>query len=127
MPVCQFQHVPGTAGTAAKLYRKVSGTLRYVGILVNQQVGEMDTYYAIVPAIIGISVAPHELRRTFAKLARKGSSSLEQIQLSLGQHASNKPTECCFYILVTNNTDFPNRICYNVLYEQELCYEQKGK
>jgi integrase len=32
-------------------------------------------------------LAPHDLRRTFAKLAHKGRSGIEQIQLSLG-HAS---------------------------------------
>ncbi|MGD0093383.1 MAG: site-specific integrase [Planctomycetota bacterium] len=32
-------------------------------------------------------LAPHDLRRTFAKLAHKGRAALEQIQLSLG-HAS---------------------------------------
>lgn len=36
--------------------------------------------------------APHDARRTFAKLARKGGASLEQIQLSLG-HASIQTTE----------------------------------
>jgi integrase len=43
-------------------------------------------------AQMGINAAPHDLRRTFAKLARKGGSSLEQIQLSLG-HASIVTTE----------------------------------
>lgn len=37
-------------------------------------------------------IAPHDLRRTFAKLAHKGGASMEQIQLSLG-HASVKTTE----------------------------------
>jgi site-specific recombinase XerD len=37
-------------------------------------------------------LAPHDLRRTFAKLAHKGRSALEQIQLSLG-HASITTTE----------------------------------
>ena len=37
-------------------------------------------------------VAPHDLRRTFAKLAHKGRAALEQIQLSLG-HASIRTTE----------------------------------
>lgn len=42
---------------------------------------------------IGIPrLAPHDLRRTFAKLAHKGASPLEQIQLSLG-HASIQTTE----------------------------------
>ena len=37
-------------------------------------------------------VRPHDLRRTFAKLAHGGHSPLEQIQLSLG-HASIQTTE----------------------------------
>lgn len=37
-------------------------------------------------------VAPHDLRRTFAKLARAGGASLEQIQLTLG-HASIETTQ----------------------------------
>ena len=50
-------------------------------------------------------VAAHDLRRTFAKLAHKGGSGLDQIQLSLG-HASIKTTEK--YLGVTQNlTDAP--------------------
>ena len=41
---------------------------------------------------IGLPIAPHDLRRTFAKLAHKGHAALEQIQLSLG-HASILTTE----------------------------------
>src|SRR5437588_1067175 len=37
-------------------------------------------------------IAPHDLRRTFAKLAHKGGSALDQIQLSLG-HGSIQTTE----------------------------------
>ena len=37
-------------------------------------------------------VVPHDLRRTFAKLAHKGGSGLDQIQLSLG-HESIQTTE----------------------------------
>ena len=36
--------------------------------------------------------APHDLRRTYAKLAHKGGAKLDQIQLSLG-HASLTTTE----------------------------------
>lgn len=44
-------------------------------------------------AKIGVpDLAPHDLRRTFAKLAHKGRAALEQIQLSLG-HASITTTE----------------------------------
>jgi site-specific recombinase XerD len=39
-----------------------------------------------------IKIAPHDLRRTFAKLAHKGHAALEQIQISLG-HASIQTTE----------------------------------
>lgn len=38
------------------------------------------------------NISPHDLRRTFAKLAHKGRAQLEQIQLSLG-HASIQTTE----------------------------------
>jgi integrase len=41
---------------------------------------------------IGVEVAPHDLRRTFAKLAHKGNAALEQIQITLG-HASIQTTE----------------------------------
>jgi hypothetical protein len=37
-------------------------------------------------------VAPHDLRRTYAKLAHKGGAKVDQIQLSLG-HASRTTTE----------------------------------
>lgn len=52
-------------------------------------------------AQIGIKeLAPHDLRRSFAKLAHKGNSPLEQIQLSLG-HSSVQTTER--YIGVTQD------------------------
>lgn len=41
---------------------------------------------------IGVEVRPHDLRRTFAKLAHKGAAPIEQIQLSLG-HSSVQTTE----------------------------------
>lgn len=50
-------------------------------------------------------LAAHDLRRTFAKLAHKGGSGLDQIQLSLG-HLSIKTTER--YLGVSQNlTDAP--------------------
>jgi site-specific recombinase XerD len=41
---------------------------------------------------LGVSLAPHDVRRTFAKLAHKGRAPLEQIQIALG-HASIQTTE----------------------------------
>jgi integrase/recombinase XerD len=41
---------------------------------------------------LSFDIAPHDLRRTFAKLAHKGGAGLDQIQLSLG-HASIQTTE----------------------------------
>lgn len=41
---------------------------------------------------LGLTVRPHDLRRSFAKLAHKGEAPIEQIQLSLG-HASVQTTE----------------------------------
>jgi integrase len=43
-------------------------------------------------APLGLSVAAHDCRRTFAKLALKGGARLEQIQLSLG-HQSIQTTQ----------------------------------
>lgn len=61
--------------------------------------GDSMTAQAIRDAVtmyaqsIGLGeIAPHDLRRSFAKLAYRGGSGLDQIQLSLG-HASIKTTE----------------------------------
>jgi site-specific recombinase XerD len=62
-------------------------------------VGGGITPQAIYNIIVGYAeelekkgVAPHDLRRTFAKLAHKGGSAIDQIQLSLG-HESIQTTE----------------------------------
>ncbi len=61
--------------------------------------GERLTEQAIYNIVIGYAeklekqgIAPHDLRRTFAKLAHKGGSPIDQIQLSLG-HNSIQTTE----------------------------------
>ncbi|MEM7132060.1 MAG: tyrosine-type recombinase/integrase [Chloroflexota bacterium] len=59
------------------------------GPMTSQAVWNAVTEYA---QQIGVTVAPHDLRRTFAKLARKGGAELDQIQLSLG-HASVETTQ----------------------------------
>ena len=62
-------------------------------------VGGGITPQAIYNIIVGYAgelqkhgVAPHDLRRTFAKLAHKGGAAIDQIQLSLG-HESIQTTE----------------------------------
>jgi integrase len=62
-------------------------------------VGAGITPQAIYNIIVGYAgalkkrgVAPHDLRRTFAKLAHKGGAAIDQIQLSLG-HESIQTTE----------------------------------
>lgn len=61
--------------------------------------GESITPQAIRDIVAGYAeklenqgIAPHDLRRTFAKLAHKGGSPIDQIQLSLG-HDSIQTTE----------------------------------
>jgi len=55
-----------------------------------QAIRDVVVHYA---GVLGLgTIAPHDLRRSFAKLARKGGAALEQIQLSLG-HASIRTTE----------------------------------
>jgi len=50
---------------------------------------EIVTSYA---KTLKLGVGPHDLRRSFARLAHRGQSPIEQIQLSLG-HASVVTTE----------------------------------
>ena len=54
-----------------------------------------QSIYEVVAAYgneLGATLAPHDVRRTFAKLAHKGRAPLEQIQMALG-HASIQTTE----------------------------------
>jgi site-specific recombinase XerD len=78
----------------------VSGGLVFRAINKGDRVvGEGITPQAIYNIIVGYAialekrgVAPHDLRRTFAKLAHKGGAAIDQIQLSLG-HESIQTTE----------------------------------
>ena len=73
-----------------RLLRAVNKGDRIVGAgMTAQSVFEVVEQYG---RRIGIEIAPHDLRRTFAKLAHKGHAPLEQIQISLG-HASIQTTE----------------------------------
>jgi site-specific recombinase XerD len=54
-----------------------------------------DRIYQIIrtyAAAMGVTISPHDLRRSFANLAHKGRAALEQIQFSLG-HESILTTE----------------------------------
>jgi integrase len=75
---------------AGRLFRQVNrgGAVEGDG-LTPQAVRDVVEHYS---KQLGLGVAAHDLRRTFAKLARAGGSGLDQIQLSLG-HASIVTTE----------------------------------
>lgn len=72
-----------------RLFRSLPQKREIGGGLTAQAVYLIVKGYA---AQLGITAAPHDLRRTFAKLAHRGRSPLEQIQLSLG-HDSILTTE----------------------------------
>jgi integrase len=72
-------------------FRHINKGNRIVGVRMSEQaIYNLVMDYAVA-AGVG-RMAPHDLRRTFAKLAHKGGSALDQIQLSLG-HASIQTTE----------------------------------
>lgn len=95
--------MPGWAKAAIDQWSVASGV---VGGLIFRAVNKGDrvvgtgvTAQAIYNTIVGYAeelekrgVAPHDLRRTFAKLAHKGGAPIDQIQLSLG-HESIQTTE----------------------------------
>ena len=76
-----------TAGPVFLTTRR-GGHVQGVGMTA-QAIFDVVKLYA---AKINVEVRPHDLRRTFAKLAHKGKAPLEQIQMSLG-HASIQTTE----------------------------------
>jgi integrase len=65
------------------------------GSLTGERMTEQAIYNLVVEYAQALGfdkLAPHDLRRTFAKLAHKGGAGLDQIQLSLG-HGSIQTTE----------------------------------
>ena len=80
-----------TSGTlSGRLFRAVTQGGEFEGDGITSQ-----AVYLIVRGYaeqLGLPIAPHDLRRTFAQLAHRGHSPLEQIQLSLG-HESILTTE----------------------------------
>jgi site-specific recombinase XerD len=77
--------------TTGRLFRPVNKGDNLVGDSMTAQ-GIFSTVKAYAAGIGLANIAPHDLRRSFAKLAHKGHAALEQIQLSLG-HASIQTTE----------------------------------
>jgi integrase len=76
---------------AGHLFRPVNKGDRVAGERMTAQ-AVFNTVKAYAAAIGLDHFAPHDLRRSYAKLAHKGRAPLEQIQLSLG-HASIQTTE----------------------------------
>ena len=64
------------------------------GMIGKEAMTAQTLYYVVIEyaARLAGQLGPHDLRRTFGKLAHKGRSPLEQIQLSFG-HASLTTTE----------------------------------
>lgn len=77
--------------SAGRVFRSLNNRQEIAGEqLLPQNIMELVVRYG---QQIGLpNLAPHDLRRTFAKLAHKGRAALEQIQLSLG-HATILTTE----------------------------------
>jgi len=74
-----------------RVFRPVSRADRVVGEALSEKVvWQLIRPYAEMAGVPGI--APHDLRRTCAKLCRAGGGELEQIQMLLG-HASVQTTE----------------------------------
>jgi len=73
--------------TDGRVFRQVNKG----GAIVGDGITAQAVLY-IVQAYAPQGIAPHDLRRTFAKLARNGGASLEQISVNLG-HASLTTTE----------------------------------
>lgn len=78
-----------SSGPLWRGFRKGDHMLPAPGIS-SQAVWRVVDDYA--PRALGFKIAPHDLRRTYAKLAHKGGAAIEQISLNLG-HGSIKVTE----------------------------------
>jgi site-specific recombinase XerD len=86
--VCRWQEAAGL--TEGALFRGVSRHGHVASRRLSPQA--VLTIVKTYADELHLAVAPHDLRRTFARLAHLGQSPIEQIQLSLG-HASVVTTE----------------------------------
>lgn len=95
------QWVDGAGLVNGPLFRRIRrGDHIQPGALTSQAVWNIVEQYA---GALGVKIAPHDLRRTFAKLAFQGGSPIEQIQKSLG-HASVRTTEA--YLGIDQDLDY---------------------
>lgn len=76
--------------TEGRLFRSINKGDKVTG----ESVSAQSLYMVIAgyAAALNINLAPHDMRRTFAQLARKAHADIQQIQKSLG-HASIQTTE----------------------------------
>jgi integrase len=85
-----LDHWTTAAGiTEGRSFRAISSQGELQDSLTAQAVYLIVRHYT---TLLGFAIAPHDLRRTFARLAHNGKAPLEQIQLSLG-HDSIVTTE----------------------------------
>ena len=95
MPSWAKAAINAYAQTAGLLKGRVFRPINKGGRITGDRVTEQAIYNMVAgyAKTLGFGeIAPHDLRRTFAKLAHKGGSALDQIQLSLG-HGSIQTTE----------------------------------
>lgn len=95
MPNWTKQAIDEYASAARLTHGKVFCPVNKTGRITREGMTEQAIYYIVAEyaEALGVgNIAPHDLRRTFAKLAHKGGSALDQIQLSLG-HGSIQTTE----------------------------------
>lgn len=85
-PILNGWHAVTGPGLIARSFKR-NGSLN--GSLSPSAIRDIVEHYT---KLIGIPAAPHDMRRTYAKLSRKGGAPLEVIQRSLG-HASLTTTE----------------------------------
>lgn len=96
-PWCKrsIDHWTTISGRDPQVDDRIFVSIKKGGKLMGNKMTAQAIYYIVeeYSKIAGVpSITPHDLRRTFAKLARRGGAQLEQLQLTLG-HASVQTTE----------------------------------
>lgn len=95
MPSWAKQAIDQYSSTSGLVDGNVFRPINKAGRLTGERMTEQAIYNLVRQYATSLRIenlAPHDLRRTFAKLAHKGGSGLDQIQLSLG-HSSIQTTE----------------------------------